>query len=123
MTSELLNDYEEGTWTPTNTNVSTATGVYTKIGRVVTAQAHIIWNGVGAISINGLPFTTSATVYAGSIYYQNVDLPANTVQMIVVNDASSTYITGYTLYDDGAWVANPVTKNGSEVYITLQYSV
>jgi hypothetical protein len=123
MASEILNDYEEGTWTPTNTNVSTATGVYTKIGRVVTAQAHIIWNGVGAISINGLPFTTSATVYAGSIYYQNVDLPANTVQMIVVNDASSTYITGYTLYDDGAWVANPVTKNGSDVYITLQYSV
>ena len=123
MTSELLNDYEEGTWTPTNTNVLTATGVYTKIGRLVTVQARVVWNGAGTISLNGLPFTTSATVYAGSIIYTTLDLPVNTIQLVVVNDASSTYITGYTLYDDAAAVANPVTKNGTEVHITLQYSV
>jgi hypothetical protein len=123
MTSELLNDYEEGTWTPANTNTSTATGVYTKIGRLVTVQAKVIWNGVGAISLSGLPFTTTATVYAGSIIYSNLDLPAGTVGVVVVNDISSTYITAYTLYDDASAVANPVTKNGTEVYITLQYNV
>jgi len=123
MGSELLNDYEEGTWTPSNTNTSTATGVYTKIGRLVTVQAKVIWNGAGTISLNGLPFTTSATVYAGSMIYSNLDLPAGTVEVVVVNDISSTYITGYTLYDDSSAVANPVTKNGTEVYITLQYNV
>jgi hypothetical protein len=123
MTSELLNDYEEGTWTPTNTNVSTATGVYTKIGRLVTVQARVVWNGAGTISLNGLPFTTSATVYAGSIMYSNLDLPVNTIQLVVINDISSTYITGYTIYDDASSIANPVTKNGTEVNITLQYSV
>ena len=123
MTSELLNDYEEGTWTPANTNTSTATGVYTKIGRLVTVQARVVWSGAGTISISGLPFTTTATVYAGSIIYSNLDLPAGTIEVVVVNDISSTYITAYTLYDDASAVANPVTKNGTEVHITLQYNV
>jgi hypothetical protein len=41
MTSELLNDYEEGTWTVTPTggncsSVSLSNGTYTKVGRLVT---------------------------------------------------------------------------------------
>ena len=39
--SELLDDYEEGTWTPTGTHVGVATvhaGYYTKIGNICTLQ-------------------------------------------------------------------------------------
>ena len=41
MTSELLDDYEEGTFTPTVSNftvsgTTTLTGHYAKVGRVVT---------------------------------------------------------------------------------------
>ena len=36
--ANLLDDYEEGTWTPTGVGItlSTATGTYTKVGRIVT---------------------------------------------------------------------------------------
>jgi hypothetical protein len=76
-TSELLNDYEEGTWTPALTAGSgaitsfTATGVYTKIGRQVTATctATLTNNGTGGlfIRIAGLPFVPSATTSAYGI--------------------------------------------------------
>lgn len=66
-TSELLADYEEGTWTPVVTPGTagtitsyTATGTYTKVGRQVTTQFKIsITNagtGTGA-TIFTLPFT------------------------------------------------------------------
>jgi hypothetical protein len=71
MTSELLNDYEEGTWTPvfssaagtiTSTTVNAAT--YTKVGRLVTLSfdVTITNNGTGAVAINvtGLPFAAAA---------------------------------------------------------------
>lgn len=75
-TSELLNDYEEGTWTPvpvassgTITTVGTVSGTYTKIGRQVTIWATIaITNngtGSGRLDVSGLPFTASATRHAG----------------------------------------------------------
>jgi hypothetical protein len=69
-TSELLDDYEEGTWTPTITlNTGTATtysilaGTYTKTGRMVVVLGHILpTNGTfgstnGYVRMTGLPFT------------------------------------------------------------------
>lgn len=76
MTSELLNDYEEGTWTPTVassvgaiTSV-TATGKYTKIGRQVTIEISlsVTDNGTGSdsVRIGGLPYAAESTAYTGS---------------------------------------------------------
>jgi hypothetical protein len=69
-TSELLADYEEGTWTPTVAANSgaitsyTSSGTYTKIGRQVTLMITftITNNGTGSgdIRITNLPFTNSA---------------------------------------------------------------
>jgi hypothetical protein len=65
MTSELLDDYEEGTWTPnfaawsTAPTVYAATCKYTKIGRQVTVCLTAL-NGVCSNTgqpIDGLPFT------------------------------------------------------------------
>ena len=66
MTSELLNDYEEGTWTPgyatwTLAPTSTIAAVYTKVGRLVTLN--VIGRGgtsVAGATITGLPFTPGA---------------------------------------------------------------
>ena len=47
MTSELLNDYEEGTWTPTFgvhvnlTSVVSVSAQYTKVGRLVTVSGYV----------------------------------------------------------------------------------
>jgi len=65
MTSELLNDYEEGTWTPTVGGTwvvapTSLTGIYTKVGRIVTIQVTFIGPASKATSttgwIDGLPF-------------------------------------------------------------------
>ena len=68
-TSELLNDYEEGTWTPTDTSGAGLTFTpslctYTKVGRLVTLSGLITFPttaSTAAISIGGLPFTQSAS--------------------------------------------------------------
>ena len=73
-TSELLADYEEGTWTPTLTastgsitTVGTCTGQYTKIGRQVTLSMdlRITTNGVAAgfITVGGIPINMGTTLY------------------------------------------------------------
>ena len=69
-TSELLDDYEEGSWTATVTysnsgsaTLSESLGFYTKIGNQVHIQAAITFSaqgsGSGNVKINGLPFTSS----------------------------------------------------------------
>jgi hypothetical protein len=64
MTSELLNDYEEGTWTPT-LNVGTfsaATCRYTKIGNMVTLFFDVtVGTGGGAVGGIGKEFAASRT--------------------------------------------------------------
>lgn len=63
--SNTLDDYEEGTWTPTaGSNVvslSNPTGSYTKVGRLVTVNCSFTADltSVSAFHINGLPFTVS----------------------------------------------------------------
>lgn len=67
-----LDDYEEGTWTPTVTpasgsftTVTLGTCTYTKVGNLVTVAARFTLTnsgtGAGAMSISGLPFTPSAS--------------------------------------------------------------
>jgi hypothetical protein len=73
MTSELLSDYEEGTWTPSIGGTATytaRTGRYTKVGRLVTFMVDLTINAQGtgsAGAISGLPFTALGNnpVYVG----------------------------------------------------------
>jgi hypothetical protein len=55
-----LDDYEEGTWTPTlaGATIGHAAGLYTKVGDLCHFQARLQWTaGGGAASFGGLPFT------------------------------------------------------------------
>jgi hypothetical protein len=72
MTSELLNWYEEGTWTATMigstaapTTPVTATGYYTRIGNIVhvfASFANVDTTGAtGDLQVTGLPFTSGAS--------------------------------------------------------------
>jgi hypothetical protein len=67
MTSELLNWYEEGTWTPTDgsgaglTFVS-ASGKYTRVGRLVTVTLDVVYPvtaNMNTAIMSGLPFAAS----------------------------------------------------------------
>ena len=65
MTSELLDDYEEGTWTPgiSGRTVTASEGTYTKIGRQVLLR--FLLAGIdssltsGDVNINGIPYTSA----------------------------------------------------------------
>ena len=72
-TSQVLNDYEEGTWTPVysgsagsiGATAGTFAGTYTKIGRKVYYRGEILLTNKGSwtskILITGLPFTPQAS--------------------------------------------------------------
>ena len=75
--ANTLDDYEEGTWTPTDNSGAglsfTTSATYIKIGQMVIAWCQINYpstaNGNGA-AIAGLPFTTaSQDVYGGFTRY------------------------------------------------------
>jgi hypothetical protein len=74
MTSQLLNWYEEGTWTPAIDSATAGSGrtttvysaTYTRVGRQVTVQCYIKittlgTGGSGSWVITGLPFTTAGS--------------------------------------------------------------
>ena len=77
--SELFDDYEEGTWTPALTGSSSnptinfitgfPRGYYVKIGQQVTINFDLAWNscsgGAGNLMMTGLPYATFANFYSG----------------------------------------------------------
>ena len=88
-TAELLDDYEEGAWTPVMTGSAgsagsastTGTAKYTRIGNLVTVLCSIRWANVGSYSgnaaITGLPYTSAdnSVRTAGSIdFLKRVEL-------------------------------------------------
>ena len=70
-TSELLDDYEEGTWTPVATNLTvvgsvTYTAKYTKIGNIVYINIKVLASTssssvAGSTNFSGLPFAPAVT--------------------------------------------------------------
>ena len=113
MTSELLDDYEEGTWSPgiTGRTVSSPEGTYTKIGRQVLVRFLVQGLNSGitgtSIGITGLPFTasninqngaafiadTSGVTYASASYgniYGRINGGGTEIQLLQkLNDGSS----------------------------------
>ena len=80
--ANLLDDYEEGTWTPAFANAGSATfntdgqqGSYTKIGRLVTVSFNMSISGLGGGSgdadVTGVPFAASNTP-TNSRYVSNI---------------------------------------------------
>jgi hypothetical protein len=97
--ANALNDYEEGTWTPTvfgqtssgTYTIGTAAGVYTKIGDLVTVNFQatditVSSAGSGNLNVGGLPFLPkSGTV---TYYWGNVVLEYFNVNNATVNLAA-----------------------------------
>ena len=75
--ANLLNDYEEGTWTPTignftvNSGTWGATGRYVKVGNAVTVTmfqtgGNVTWSA--AKLLGGLPFAPTASLYGAGTW-------------------------------------------------------
>lgn len=120
MTSELLNDYEEGTWTPTDGSgaglvLTINNAKYTKIGRIVFIEADVTYpvtaNG-SAARLAGLPFNEN--------YYGVGPVITNAAMDIngLVNGGGK--ITFQTTA--AAFIANS-TLSGKYVRISAQYFI
>ena len=92
--ANTLDDYEEGTWTPTltgNTTAGTYTfstnqSYYTKIGRIVFCSARLTvgtaTGGTGTAKFGGLPFSKGTNQsFAGSVRLSGIDLDPTCIQV------------------------------------------
>jgi hypothetical protein len=134
MTSELLNWYEEGTWTPTVSSSGGGTGTYsdqvgryTRIGRQVTVTAYINWSahtGSGSMRLAGLPFTSgSSGVATASIgYFNNIAFTAGAIPIIWL-DANSTFAYVYEIPSGGGLNADIPLDTAGAIMYTLTYFV
>lgn len=129
-TSQLLNAYEEGTWTPAFTSTGATfgyaqqRGIYTRVGRLVTVSFYLRPNSItgtltNALTITGLPFTSTATADYGSSgtwgIYQFASLKT-------MNVASSS--TTITISDAGTITATLAAALISGFYLgSLSYTV
>jgi hypothetical protein len=119
MTSELLADYEEGTWVPTDASgagltLTPSSCRYTKIGRAVTIQGRIDFPSTANTAtalIAGLPFA-----YADFIPV-NITLPVSTSAIYMLGLASTNFyiysasspltnanLAGATIYFGGTYM-------------------
>jgi hypothetical protein len=129
-TSELLADYEEGTWTGTiigSTTAGTAsyaaqTGNYTKVGNVVHFDIYISWSagtGTGNLLISGLPFTSKSGDSYGEVSigdFNNVTLIALNVATARTNPSSTQIV--FNQYPTGGGAVNLVGYDGGG-YVVL----
>jgi hypothetical protein len=125
MTSELLDDYEEGTWTGTLTAATppttpiTATGTYTKVGRLVMYNIFFLsvdtTGAAGAASVTGLPFTVGATAH-GTVVSNAFANPTST-------QAGGGGTTASIVISQTAGTASMTASTGRFVFITGVYNV
>ena len=132
-TSELLDDYEEGTWTPVLNGSSGsaswgygATGKYTKIGREVTAHFSMqsySGNLGGVNTITGWPFTNGYRQYGSDFGLYNFNTPSNTVGKFIYFDAGVTLVYVYYELDDAqsAPLDSGYLKSGSYIEGNFHY--
>jgi len=111
--NNLLNDYEEGTWTPACTMftiASTPLATYTKIGNVVNIFCYIeIQNNSGnssTVRMTGLPFTAKNQHYATGV--MNLASANGTINNPHVRTVSNNTFIDFKKDNDTSLIANLV---------------
>ena len=131
--SNLLDDYEEGTWTPTWSSGFTSISYglqrasYTKVGNVVSVQADIKFTGTSAgaaLYLSGLPFTSGSTgngfaAGSGTISYTTISTYANNANPTLYVQQGNTYIYFYTTA--GATVSSNSNASNDWLQFTAIY--
>ena len=126
MTSELLDDYEEGTWTPTTGDgtLSFADAIYTKIGNMVQVSAFVYGFSNRTANSNlyfaGLPYVNAVSQACGNCFgkYISTDGEGNLC----------TYVSGSKIYiyeiQNGDYLAlehNDLSNSDSAIYWFASY--
>ena len=125
-TSELLDDYEEGTWTPSlggNATYSTQQGFYTKIGNIVTVTFYIVVSTIGTGSnriMSGLPYAAADSTGGGPVaYWASTSQGLVYISMYIWGSSNlAGYVSGQAV---NTLVASSLFTSGTALQAILQY--
>jgi len=137
MTSELLDDYEEGTWTPVFAGGTSAgaytygsqVGRYTKVGNIIHAHFRLgnITTGsagTGNAEISGLPYISNLDQTSGNLELTNFNLATGTSNLsFAITDDQSKFTIVMTI-DNLAKQTLAVTDkvdNSADIQGTISY--
>ena len=129
VSSSVLDDYEEGTWTPSiggNATYTDQSGTYVKVGRMVYATGIIgisnkgTGNTIGAIQ--GLPFTSGvASQNTSNLTWGGVNV-SFAYGVFYVGNNSNTLNFSYTSGSQSGVSNNPnIWQNGAVVTFSITY--
>jgi hypothetical protein len=136
MTSELLADYEEGTFTvaltfgggSTGMTTSFSTGQYTKIGRQVSVNGLIVLtakgSSTGAAVISGLPFANANSLdalSAVSLRVSNISY-VGSIQSLKLMNTSTFNIEQLTEAGNNASLSDANFSNTSDIAFNFTYN-
>jgi hypothetical protein len=131
--ANTLDDYEEGTWTPsvggTATYISRG-GTYTKVGRVVNVQFEVHVNAIGTgntLDISGLPFASGSVGngQAGSVGFFSgaannivfltlrLDQGASNIALASLTAAGTGLTTGVAFFANNTRILGSMTYQAS----------
>lgn len=130
--ANVLDDYEEGNWTPgisfgngtTGITYAVQTGTYTKIGRFVrgrgTIQLSNKGSSTGIVRLTGFPFTIATD--DGSVNFSYVEALTSAGALMAQGSGTTMVVrlnsaTGSTTFD------NTNVNNASQFYFTFEFSV
>ena len=137
MSGELLDDYEEGTWTPlliagttnpTGGGALSPYGSYTKVGNRVTVTYYVgrsyTNTPAGQIYVSGLPFTIKDVV--GNVQYHYVatyNVNFNGGMTMGVPDRGASTFNLYAVQNSGTWTQIDWTSHtSSPIYLSGSFS-
>jgi hypothetical protein len=131
--ANTLDDYEEGTWTPTAVGQTSAgtttyvgrTGTYTKIGNSVNATGYVeisAMTGTGDLRIS-LPFAINVSYnFIGSVAPYNLDWPS-AGSICVFAPANNTSVRLLISVDNGAYSTVQTENSSWELTYSITYQV
>jgi hypothetical protein len=125
--ANTLDDYEEGTWTPSIGGTATYTvqiGQYTKIGRLVTIVARLFINVVGTGDtgrVTGVPFANAQTLSSISVSYYAGSLTSYASIYGYLNGSTIDIVATAAGGSASSTDAAAFFKNSTELYFTCTY--
>ena len=120
LTNSTLNDYEIGTWTPTDTSgaglsFTVTSAQYVKVGQMVTATAVFQYPttvNTNQCNVGGLPFATNMNNTTGSV------LSSNAGAQKVIQNGSTTFLLFPV---SSVSQSTNVTLSNASIYVTFHY--
>jgi hypothetical protein len=126
--ANTLDDYEEGTWTPSlggSATYTVQTGTYTKVGRVVHIMGQVTVNVIGTGStttISGLPFTPTVSGVVQVVVGASSATNVVSAEGLLISGFGTISIFSRTAAAAGD-SSNAIFGNSTNVYVNGSYTV